>query len=95
MNSVLHPYLEKFVIVIIDDIFIYSKNEEENVKHLAAVLRLMREHQLYANFSKCDFFQRKVHYLGHVVSKEGIAVDLENIRAIIEWEAPKIVDEVK
>ena len=95
MNSVLCPYLDKFVIMFNDDILIYSKNEEENVKHLAAVLRLLREHQLYVNLSKCSFFQSEVHYLEHVVSKEGIAVDLENIRAFMEWVAPKNVDEVR
>jgi len=77
MKSVLRPYLDKFVIVFINDILIYSKNEEEHVEPLAAVLRLLREHQLYAKLSKCSFFQTEVHYLGHVVSKEGIAVDLE------------------
>jgi hypothetical protein len=95
MNSVLHPYLDKFVIVFIDDILVYSKNEEEHVEHLAAVLRLLREHQLYAKLNKCSFFQTEVHYLGHVVSKEGIAVDPEKIRAIMEWVAPKNVDEVR
>jgi len=94
MNSVLHPYLDKFVIVFIDDIVVYSKNEEENTEHLAAVLRLLREHQLYAKLNKCSFFQTKVHDLGHVVSKEDIAVDPEKIRAIMEWVALKNVDEV-
>ena len=61
MNSVLHPYLNTFVIVFIDDILVYSKNEEEHAKHLVAVLRLLREHQLYAKLSKCNFFQIKVH----------------------------------
>ena len=75
MNSVLHPYLDNFVIVLIDDIMEYFKNEEENVEHLVVVLRLLREHQLYAKLSKCNFFQTEVHYLGHVVSKEGIVVD--------------------
>ena len=75
MNSVLCLYLDKFVIVFIDDILVYSKNEEEHAKHLAAILRLLREHQLYAKLSKCNLFQRKLHYLGHVVSKNGIEVD--------------------
>ena len=72
MNNVLHPYVDKFVIVFIDDILIYSMNEEEHAKHLATVLRLLREHWLYAKLSKCSFCQYEIHYLGHVVSKEGI-----------------------
>lgn len=95
MNNVLRPYLDKFVIVFIDEILIHSKNEEEHAEHLAAVLRLLREHQLYARLSKCNFFQIEVHYVGHVVSKEGITIDPEKIRAIMEWVAPKNVDEVR
>eukprot|EP00253_Pinus_taeda_P017661 PITA_17661 len=93
--NVLCPYLDNFVIVFINDILIYSKIEEEHADHLAAVLRLIREHQLYVKLSKCNFFQTKVHYLGHVVSKEGIAVDPEKIRAIMEWATPKNVDEAR
>ena len=81
----------KFVIVFIDDILVYSKNEEEHAKHLEEVLQLLREHQLYDKLIKCSFFQTQVHYLGLVVSKEDIAVDPENIRAIMEWVAPKNV----
>ena len=62
---------------------------------MATVLRLLREHQLYTKLIKCSFFQTKVHYLGHVVSKEGITVDLEKIRAIMEWGTPRNVDEVR
>eukprot|EP00253_Pinus_taeda_P013755 PITA_13755 len=90
--SVLRPYLDEFVIVFIDDILVYSKNGEEHVEHLTAVLRMSRENQLYAKLSKCSFFQAEVHYLGHVVSKEDIAVDPEKIRAIMESVTPKSVD---
>lgn len=75
MNSVFHPYPNKFVIVFIDDILIYSKNEEVHAEHLEIILRLLQEHKLYAKLSKCNFFQKKFHCLGHVVSKEGIAVE--------------------
>eukprot|EP00253_Pinus_taeda_P028904 PITA_28904 len=95
MNSVFHPYMDKFVIVFIDDILVYSKNEEDYAEHLAILLRLLREHQFYDKLSKCNFFQTEVHYLGHVVSKEGIVVVPEKIRAIMEWETPKNVDVVR
>jgi len=95
MNNVLHPYLDKFIIMFINDIMVYSKNEKEHEKHLAAVLKLLREHQLYVKLRKCSFFQLKEHYLGHIVSKEGIAVDTEKIRDIMEWVSPKNVDEVR
>jgi len=94
MKSVLHLYLDKFLIAFVDDILVYSKNEWHE-EHLVAVLRLLREHQLYAKLSKRSFFQTQIHYLGYVVSKEGIAVDLEKIKAITEWLAPRNVDEVR
>ena len=92
MKSVLHPYLDKFVIVFIDDILVYSKNEEEHAENVVAVLRLLREHQLHAKLNKCNLFQTEVHYLGHVASKEGIAVDLEKIRAIPSSHASESCD---
>jgi len=95
MNSVWHPYLDKFFIVFVDDILVYSKNGEQHAEHLAAVLRLLRYHGLYAKLNKCSFFHTKVHYLGHVVSKEGIAIDPKKIRAIMEWLATKNMDEVR
>jgi len=81
--------------VFIDGVLVYYKNEEEHGEHLVAVLRFLREHQLYTKLNKCSFFQSEVHYLGHVISKEGIVVDPEKIRAIMEWVAPKSVDEVR
>ena len=95
MNILLCLYLDKFVILFIDDIFLYYKNEEEHVDHLAKLLRLLREHQLYAKLSKCNLFHTEVHYLGHVVSKEDIAIDPAKIRAIIKWVAPRNVDEMR
>jgi hypothetical protein len=84
MNNVLNKFLDKFVLVFIDDILIYSKNIEEHKEHLKLLLQLLREHQLYAKFSKCEFFQKQVHYLGHVISEEEVAVDPDKIRFIME-----------
>ena len=94
MNSVLCPYLDKFVIILIDDILIYSKYEEEYAKHIEIVMEFLKEHQLYAKLRKCSFFQIEVHYLGNVFSKEVIVLYPEKIMDIMEWEAPRNVDEV-
>ena len=75
MNKVFMEFLDKFVVVFIDDILVYSKNEEEHKEHLRLVLGKLREHQLYAKFSKCEFWLKEVGFLGHVISGEGIAVD--------------------
>jgi hypothetical protein len=75
MKKIFMPYLDKFVIVFIDDILIYSKNKEDHAKHLRIALQVLREHQLYAKFSKCEFWLDQVEFLGHVISKEGIAVN--------------------
>jgi hypothetical protein len=95
MNNVLSKFLDKFVLVFIDDILIYSKNREEHEEHLRLVLQVLREHQLYAKFSKCDFFQKKIHYLGHVLSEEGVAVDPDKIRSLMEWPTPKDVSDIR
>ena len=94
MNSVLSKYLDKFMVFFIDDILIYSKTKEEHDEHLQIILQVLREHKLYAKFSKCDFFKDKIQYLGHVISKEGISVDPDKIRAIMEWPVPKYVTDV-
>ena len=95
MNSVLSKYLDKFVVVFIDDILIYSKMKEEHDEHLQIILQVLREHKLYAKFSKCEFFKDKIQYLGHVISKEGISVDPDKINEIIEWLVPKDVTYVR
>jgi hypothetical protein len=95
MNNILNKFLEKFVLVFIDDILISSKNKEEHEENLRLVLQVLREHHLYAKFIKCDFFQKKVHYLGHVISKEGVAVDLDKVRSIMEWPTSKDVSDIR
>ena len=82
MNNVMHKYLDKFMVIFIDDILIYSKYEEEHKEHLKIVLQVLREHQIYAKFSKCDFFKDKIQYLGHVITKDGILVDPDKITTI-------------
>ena len=95
MNRVFREHLDKFVIVFIDDILIYSRNQEEHEEHLRLTLQILKEHQLYAKFSKCEFWLSKVHFVGHVVSAEGISVDSAKIEAVIDWKAPRSVTEVR
>ena len=95
MNRVFKPFLDRFVIVFIDDILVYSRGEEEPVEHLRIVLQTLREHQLYAKFSKCEFWLDSVAFLGHVVSREGIQVDPKTIEAVMDWQRPTTVTEVR
>jgi hypothetical protein len=95
MNGVFRDYLDKFGIVFLDDILVYSKLEEENEQHLRMVLQVLREHQLYAKLRKCSFYQRQIHYLGHIISEEGIVVDPEKVEAIREWLVLRNVVEVR
>ncbi|WRX16227.1 Reverse transcriptase domain - like 10 [Theobroma cacao] len=95
MNLVVKPYLDKFVVVFIDDILIYSKSRKEHEQHLKIVLQILREHQLYAKFSKCEFWLESVAFLGHVVSKDGIQVDSKKIEAVEKWPRPTSVTEIR
>ncbi|GMI67523.1 hypothetical protein HRI_000421600 [Hibiscus trionum] len=95
MNRVFHEYLDKFVMVFIDDILVYSRTEEEHEGHLRIVLQALLENQLYAKLSKCEFWRREVVFLGHVVSAEGIRVDPQKIEAVMNWKPPKSVHEVR
>ena len=79
----LSRYLDKFVLVFLDDILIYSKNEEEHEENFRLTLQFLKKHQLYAKLSKCDFYKERIQYLGHIISKEGISMDPENIEAIM------------
>jgi hypothetical protein len=95
MNSVFMPELDKFLVVFIDDILIYSKNKEEHAQHLRIVLTRLREHQLYAKFSKCAFWLEEIQFLGHVLSAKGIVVDPIKVKDILEWKPPTTVHQVR
>ncbi|WVZ48739.1 hypothetical protein U9M48_000158 [Paspalum notatum var. saurae] len=94
MNKVFMEYLDKFVVVFIDDILIYSKTEEEHEEHLRLVLQKLRDHKLYAKLSKCEFWLDQVPFLGHIVSKGGIMVDPSKISSVMDWKVPEVVKEI-
>ncbi|GJT44128.1 putative reverse transcriptase domain-containing protein [Tanacetum coccineum] len=94
MNRIFHEYLDKFVIVFIDDILVYSKSEEEHEQHLRIVLEILRQKKLYAKFSKCEFWLQQVIFLGHIVSADGIIMDPSKVEAITKWPRPTTVTEL-
>nr|GEZ06631.1 retrotransposon protein, putative, Ty3-gypsy subclass [Tanacetum cinerariifolium] len=95
INQVCKPYLDKFMIVFIDDIIIYSKDEKEHEEHLKAILELLKKEELYAKFSKCEFWIPKVQFLGHVIDSQGIHVDPTMIKSIKDWTSPKSPTEIR
>ena len=95
MNYIFMEYLDKFVVVYLDDILIYSKNEEEHAEDLRLIVAKLREHKLYAKYSKCEFWLPEVTYLRHVISKDGIAVNPEHIQAILDWTPPKTFKQLR
>ncbi|XP_027155563.1 uncharacterized protein LOC113755899 [Coffea eugenioides] len=95
MQRIFKKYLDQFVVVFIDDILIYSKTQEEHVKHLEIVLQILREHKLYAKFSKCEFWLEEISFLGHKVSKDGIAVDPAKVEAVMNWKRPETPTEIR
>ncbi|GJV84286.1 putative reverse transcriptase domain-containing protein, partial [Tanacetum coccineum] len=95
MNRVCRPMLDKSVIVFIDDILVYSKSKEEHEINLREILETLREEKLYAKFSKCEFWLQEVQFLGHVINSEGLKVDPAKIEAVMNWQAPKNVGEIR
>jgi hypothetical protein len=95
MNSMFKPFLQKFVLVFFDDILMYSKNWEDHVRHVDKVLQLLREQQLSAKPSKCFYGVKEVKYLGHIVSHEGVKVDPNNIKAMMDWPIPKTLKNLR
>ncbi|WVZ84833.1 hypothetical protein U9M48_031820 [Paspalum notatum var. saurae] len=95
MNSVFMNELDKFIVVFIDDILVYSKSEKEHEEHLRIVLAQLREHKLYAKFSKCAFWLKEVSFLGHILSKKGVAVDPSKVEDVLNWKQPETVTEIR
>jgi hypothetical protein len=95
MNKVFMEYLNKFVVVFIDDILVYSGNEEEHEEHLRLALQKLRENRLYAKLSKCEFWMKQVAFLGHVISKGGISVDPSKVQDVLSWNEPTSVDDIQ
>jgi hypothetical protein len=95
MNKVFMEELDKFVVVFIDDILIYSKNRKDHERHLRIVLGRLRAHQLYAKLSKCEFWLEKIAFLGHILTAEGIEVDPSKVEAVSKWKQPSNVSEVR
>jgi hypothetical protein len=95
MNSVFMDYLDKFIVVFIDDILVYSQNEQEHEEHLRKVLQRLRDCQLYAKISKCEFWISEVLFLGHIINRDGLAVDPKKVAAILDWKASKDVRGIK
>lgn len=83
------------MLIFIDDILIYSQTMEEHQEHLKFILKTLREYQLYAKLSKCELFKEQIQYLGHIIMKDGITVDTEKIRTIMEWSIPKDVTNIR
>jgi hypothetical protein len=89
MNKVFMEYLDKSIVVFIDNILVYSRNEGEHEGHLRLVLQKFQDHKLYTKLSKCEFWLRQIAFLGHVVSKGGISMDPNKVQDVLSWEAPK------
>ena len=93
MDIVLRPYLEKFVVVFLYDILMYSMTCKEHKEHLRSMFKLLQQHLLFAKKSKCFFFAKEIQYLGHIISVKGMQMDLEKVDAILRWPAPKTLQQ--
>ena len=95
MNRVFASCLDKFLVVFIDDILLYSRNREQHTEHLRQVLEILRKEKLYAKLSKCDFFMEQISFLGHIVSSGGVSVDPSKVSAVRDWPVPCDAGEVR
>jgi hypothetical protein len=95
MNKVFMEYLDRFIVVFIDDILIYSKSESDQEEHLRLVLQKLRDNQLYAKYSKCEFYIGEVSFLGHIISNGGMSVDPAKVKEIMAWSVPTTVTEIR
>jgi hypothetical protein len=95
MNSIFMVELDKFIVVFIDDILVYSKNKKGHEGHLCIVLQRLHDDQLYAKYSKCEFWLGEVPFFGHVISSEGISVDPSKVRDVLDWKPPRTVHQVR
>jgi hypothetical protein len=95
MNKVFMEYLDKFVMVFINDILVYSRGEEEHKGHLRLVLQKLRDHKLYTKLSKCEFWLKQVAFLGHIISKGGISVNPSKVQDVLSWKAPTSVSDIQ
>jgi hypothetical protein len=95
MNWVFQPYLDKFMVVFIDDILVYSNSFEEHKEHLRQTLQTLRDHQLYARLSKCEFWLKRVTFLGHVISAESVFIDPQKVEVVLKWERLTSVTEIR
>src|SRR3984893_2119853 len=95
MDEVFQEYMDKFIIVYLDDIVVYSKDTQDHLHHLQLVFNRLQDHKLYAKLEKCQFMQQEIKFLGHVISANGIKVNPEKVQAIVEWQTPKTVKDVR
>jgi ribonuclease HI len=95
MNKVFVEYLDKFVMVFIDDVLVYSRSEEEHEEHLRLALQKLQEHRLYAKLSKCEFWMKQVAFLGHIISKGGISVDPSKVQDVLSWNVPMSASDIQ